>query len=402
MGNKNKIGAIISAVFFSLLLLFISSCGNGKKTKAPPPAVVNRPVTEDSLTTITLSELAEARLGIETAMAETVELPGVLKTGGEIIALPGRDLKITAPAAGTVFYSQQGPASLAGKSVKSGEELMRLLFIPSEKDSLSTREEVSVKEVEYQTSMKKVERLKQLVSERAASEKNLQEAEAQLAAAKEALNTARAKFQWMTNGKVEGLNENLTTLVITAPFSGILQNVYVAPGQTVSASAPLFDIVVNDPVWIRVPVFIGDLDQVDTGKPVSIQPMGGISKGASLTAKPVRGPVIGDAETATTDIYYSMENPQGIFRIGEKAIVSLPKISTVSPLSIPRSSVLYDINGGCWVYIKIAPRVYRRTRVEISHFMENRAVIRRGVEAGEQVVVTAAAELYGTEFGGGK
>ena len=57
---------------------------------------------------------------------------------------------------------------------------------------------------------------------------------------------------------------------------------------------------------------------------------------------------------------------------------------------------------GTWVYRRSAPQAYERVRVEVSHLVDGLAVVRRGVRAGDEVVVAGAAELFGTEFGVGK
>ena len=63
---------------------------------------------------------------------------------------------------------------------------------------------------------------------------------------------------------------------------------------------------------------------------------------------------------------------------------------------------MYDIYGGNWVYTKIAPNVYSRRRVEVSHIVNEFAVLIRGVKVGDEVVVAGVAEIFGTEFGVGK
>ena len=40
--------------------------------------------------------------------------------------------------------------------------------------------------------------------------------------------------------------------------------------------------------------------------------------------------------------------------------------------------------------------------LEISRILDDIVVIKRGIAENDQVVFTAVAELYGTEFGGGK
>jgi hypothetical protein len=58
--------------------------------------------------------------------------------------------------------------------------------------------------------------------------------------------------------------------------------------------------------------------------------------------------------------------------------------------------------GGNWLYVKTAPFTYSRKRIQVSHVLGDVAVLTAGVNPGEEVVVSGAAEIFGTEFGGGK
>ncbi len=69
---------------------------------------------------------------------------------------------------------------------------------------------------------------------------------------------------------------------------------------------------------------------------------------------------------------------------------------------MPRDSVLYDYHGGTWVYVKTESHTYARKRVLIDYQVDDVAVLIEGPTAGAEVVTTGAAELFGTEFGGGK
>ena len=51
-----------------------------------------------------------------------------------------------------------------------------------------------------------------------------------------------------------------------SPIAGVLQSVAAAPGQTVAASAPLFEVVRTDALWVRVPLFVGERSGVDASK----------------------------------------------------------------------------------------------------------------------------------------
>ncbi len=69
---------------------------------------------------------------------------------------------------------------------------------------------------------------------------------------------------------------------------------------------------------------------------------------------------------------------------------------------IPYSAILYDIHGGTWVYENTSPNVFVRRRVELKNVQDGKAILIRGPAAGTKVVTVGAAEIFGTEFGGGK
>ena len=383
-------------------MTILMSCRGEELSQKEIPGKVENPVKESALTTVTLSEKAERRLGIETVSVEYVQMPGVLKLGGEVIAVPGQDVKVAAPVAGTVQHSQNGVSFRAGMRVKKGQEIMRLLIMPPEKDLLSSQEEIAVKEAEYNVALAKFNRSEQLMKDRAISEKAYQEAQAQLAVARGAFNAAKARFQLLNSGSLDTVEGNLSTLVLESPVEGVLQRILVAPGQTVPASTLLFEVSDQDPVWIRIPVYVGDLHKIDSARPALIHPMGETNLGETIPAIPVDGPPLSNAYNATSDVYYQRGNQNGSLRIGQKVMVSIPKKSIRESVGVPFSSIVYDMYGGSWLYAKISPHTFSRKRVEISHVIENVAVLTRGVTVGEEVVVSGAAEIFGTEFGSGK
>jgi hypothetical protein len=155
-------------------------------------------------------------------------------------------------------------------------------------------------------------------------------------------------------------------------------------------------------VWVRVPVYVGDLATIDRQAEAQIQSLSKWSGADSKYAKPVAGPPVSDPNAASADLFFEMSNADSQFRIGEKVSVLLAQKSAEENLLVPFSAILYDIHGGTWVYAKTAPQVYTRRRVELHHVVDGLAVLTRGPAADTEVVITGAAEIFGTEFGGGK
>ena len=87
---------------------------------------------------------------------------------------------------------------------------------------------------------------------------------------------------------------------------------------------------------------------------------------------------------------------------GERVGVDLALKGQKEGFVVPAKSILYDIYGGTWVYIKSGDHAFERRRVLIRYTVDQRVVLAESPVVGTQVVVDGAAELYGTEFGAGK
>jgi cobalt-zinc-cadmium efflux system membrane fusion protein len=396
----------LKVILLYVIMLFLSpmvimSCGQEKlSAQKEAPAKIDNPVEESELTTITLTPRAEERLGIETAPALYRSMPGFMELGGEIIAPPGTEIKVSAPLAGTVRLNSKVQSIFAGAKVKKGQEIMKLLLMPPEQDLMGAQEEAAAKQVEYDVARAKMVRMKQMFKDGATSEKALQEAQAELASAQASLNEAKGKLNLLNGTGNDSDDNGLSTLVLETPIDGILYHLYVAPGQTVPVSTALFDVVSQKPVWVRVPVYSGNLSKIDLKRNAVVRALGVKDQTMLAKAVPVQGPPLSNALSASSYLYYQLPNEDGLFRIGERVRVKLVLKSEERDLVIPLSSIAYDIYGGTWVYVKTAPQVFLRRRVEVARVMDDIAVITSGIQENDQVVTTAVAELYGAEFGG--
>jgi RND family efflux transporter MFP subunit len=261
---------------------------------------------------------------------------------------------------------------------------------------------VEQRQVQYEVAQEKVKRNTRMFQEGSGSQRAMQEAEAELATARAALQVARSRVQ-LLKGDNTSAAANLSSLVIKAPVSGTIQRVYFAPNQVVAPNAPVIDIVSLQNVWVRVPVYAGDLAQVEAQKPAVVRQLSDQSTGGhQYVAQPVASPATADPLNTSVDLFYELPNPDAHFRPGQRVSVSLPLQGTTVATVAPYSSLLYDIHGGSWVYENPGPGVFVRSRVEVDYIADNLAVLRRGPAIGTAVVTEGAAELFGTEFGGGK
>jgi membrane fusion protein, heavy metal efflux system len=185
---------------------------------------------------------------------------------------------------------------------------------------------------------------------------------------------------------------------VDAPETGVLRNVSALPGQAVPAGAPLFEVVNLDTVWVRVPVYVGDRDELRTDGatvgPLNAPPGAKGRAGTLVAAPPAANPVSG-----TVDLFFAVQNAEPQWVPGQRVAVSLALNEPADALTVPWSAVLYDYFGGTWVYVKTADRTYSRERVLVRFVSGETAVLEDGPAVGKRVVATGAAELFGTETG---
>jgi RND family efflux transporter MFP subunit len=379
-----------------------SSCASPRAAeaqKAAPPAKVENAVKEGDLATITLSPEAEARLGIRTAPVEFTSVTQTRTFGGEIVLPPDSTIMVSAPMAGTIITGGSGGAPAAGGMVKKGQVVFRLLpLLAPERDARTlAQKEVTDAQTRVDSAKIKLDRAEQLLREKAGSVKQVEQAREELALAESALKAAREKLDRVIRSPLAGD----ASIAVVAPEDGMVQKVHAGTGQNVAASTPLFEIARLASIWARVPVYAGDLSSIDRRQPAKVHNLGDSPGSPILSARPIVAPPTGNPNASTVDLYYALPGG-GPFRPGQKVGVTLTLVGAQESLVVPQSAIIRDVHGGEWVYESLATHQYVRRRVEVRYVTGSQAVLARGPAAGTQVVITGVAELFGTEFGGGK
>ena len=155
-------------------------------------------------------------------------------------------------------------------------------------------------------------------------------------------------------------------------------------------------------MWIRVPLYTGDVSSVDPRQQAMVTGLGGETDGTPRPARRTTAPPSANPDAASVDLFYEVANSNGALKPGQRMTVRLPLTGSSSTLALPKAALLYDASGGTWVYESRGSHTYIRRRVDISDIVGDLAVVARGPAAGTRVVTAGAAELFGTEFGIGK
>lgn len=379
--------------------------GESKSEKSPAPASVAKPVKESELLTIELRPEAELRLDLQVGTVKRMSLPRERVYGGEVMVATGRSVIVAAPLSG-VLSAVAGDGTQPGELVKRGQPILKLrpLLTPDSHATLSASRvdaDGQVKNSLAQVEATKIarDRARRLLRDEAGSRRQVDEAEAQHEIAVKTWEAATARLELLTRVLDEVDRGATASLSIDSPRDGLLRNVIAFPDQSVPAGAPLFEIVSLDRVWVRVPVPVGDLSDVD---PESNARVGRLTSRPGETprdARPVAAPPTANALAATVDRYFEMVNQDSRWIPGERVAVSLRLTGEVQSLTAPWSAVVQDIHGGTWVYERTRPRVYERRRVLVRRVVSDTAELGAGLPEGTAVVIAGAQELFGAETG---
>lgn len=377
------------------LLLVLASWMSCNASKAAPKAhgsaaAVDHPSLETELPSVRLSRDAIARLHIETTtVARSTERRSRL-VGGEVVVPPGRAVTVTAPVAGEVSFVAGAPP-VPGSAVAQGAPMLRLTAIaPADRDTRArVAREVAAAEANLAALELRVARNQALIDKGAGSDRALEEAIAARDVAKADLAAARARAWTLSQDPL--LSD--VAMVVRAPSHGVIRLLSVGQGQAVGAGAVLFEIVEVDALQVRVPIYSGDLGQIDRTSLARVRRNG---EERAAEARFVVGPPTAEPDRGTVDGYLALPSSAALSP-GERVLVELPLTDHESALVVPASAIVVDAWGGAWVYRCEGER-YERARVDPVRRAGVDMVLAHGPPVGACVVSVGAVELFGSEF----
>jgi len=376
-----------------------------KPTKPEPAAKVVKAVKEDELNTIILKPEAENRLGVHTGVIERKPIHRTRMYGGEVMVPVGHSIIVSAPLGGTLKAPASGLPQ-PGKPVKRGQPIFTLLplLTPEARTTLAAARvdaDGQVKNAQTQLEGARValDRAKKLLSGGAGSKRNVDEAQAVYDLNQKTLEAAEARRDLLARTVGEVDKGTSAPITIESPQDGLLRNLAALPEQNVPSGAALFEVVALNKVWVRVPVYVGDLAEVAEADPAAISCFTSRPGETTHTARPVAAPPSANPLAATVDLYYEADNPNGSLIPGQRVSATLPLRGEAESVVVPWSAVVHDIYGGTWVYEQTAPHTFVRRRITVRFVVGDQAALGGGPPAGTVVVDRGAQELFGTETG---
>ncbi len=223
-----------------------------------------------------------------------------IQIAGDVLAIPGKALIVAAPASGTVAPSRSGIT--VGQAVRNGQPLFRLTPMLAPQRDLKTTYEADLQAAKsrYGTAQQQLQRAQQLLRDMAGSKRNVELADQEFGQAKAAHDAAQERLKRLETHPLDADVD----MTIVAPSDGILRQLLAAEGQNVTAGAPLFEVADLRTVWLRVPIYSGDLKTIGSASTVTIRDIDGT--GPALAGRRVEAPPTADPLAVTSDLYYEI------------------------------------------------------------------------------------------------
>ena len=176
-----------------------------------------------------------------------------------------------------------------------------------------------------------------------------------------------------------------------------------AAGPEGPGRGALFVVQILDPVWVRVPVYVGDLAKLASDRDAEVRGLADAPAPRRAPRQTGSGPPLGrppggDRQYLLRGREQGRPAPDRPARRGDLALKGEDE-----NLIVPRASLVRDIHGNTWVYMKTGDHAFSRRLIMVDRIVGDLAVVASGkLKPGDKVITAGTAELFGAEFGGFK
>lgn len=389
-------------IFTAFLVVLATGFLTGAFAEQSTKNVKVQHVSEQDFNTVRLHQDAIQRLGVKIAPAKLEAVKVTKSYGGEVIVPLGKNMQMLAPVAGKLIVPNQKGFQV-GMKVKRNQLLYQIQPVLSADAQTSLQNSLTdakgaVETAETQLSAAKVrlERAQKLLKNLVGSQKSVDDATESYGVAQSTLSTAQLRYQALEQSARNGASQLIS---VTLPQGGEISNILAMPNQLVAAGSPIIEFAQLDSLWVKVPIPLSDVEQIDPLAPAMLQAMSA-NVTSSIKAEPVIAPPSADPLTGATYRYYAFQNKNRSFNPAQRVLATLNTKGVVGEaLTVPWSAVVFDIYGGSWIYVQKGEGIFERQRVFVERVISDKAVLSHGLEEGTSVVSQGALELLGVETG---
>jgi len=343
---------------------------------------------------VTLSAKAEELAGIATEVATAGPVATALEAVGTVALDDTRTARIGALAEGVVDATRVN----VGDRVRSGALLAGLHSHAVHDGWGDYRKAVADRrrvEQELAFATETVARTERLLADKAAPALEVERARSARAAAVEQLAVANAEMQ-RARESLEHLGIPTTPandtraaeiIPVRTPQAGVVLEKLVTTGTAVTPGTPLFVISDTTSLWVLAAIDEAALAQVKLGAPVQVLVSAYPAERFPATVTRIGDTI--DPDTRRVVLRCHLHNADGRLKPGMFARLQLEVAATAPMVHVPVDAV-QDIGERRVVFVPAAGGRYVPRDVETGAERAGRVEIRRGLSAGDRVVVRGA------------
>ncbi|GAB6098396.1 hypothetical protein JCM16358_02750 [Halanaerocella petrolearia] len=421
---KRSKNLVIIALILGLVISIVTGCGSKKdkqtsgskkssvqQSRKPIPVKVKQADIGNITKYITVTGTAKPVKSTEVtpelqeqADKVLIEVGDKIKKGEKLVQLNQEDVQ-----------AQVEEAKAALETAKAG---LNELLAGTRQEKID-RLEAQLKQtaVTYKQAKKDYERYKKLFKKEVISKQDLETIKNQYISAESNYQAAKEELKMAKNGPTKeqiaaqkaqvkqtktSLNTaklNLAKTEITAPIAGVIAEVNIEEGETVSAQQPVVSIIDLNPVEIKTYISEQNINKLDIGQEVSIN-FSALDKELTGKIKTI-SPAL-DTSKKKFPVEIRVDNSSQLIKSGMYATVKLKTDVSSGKIVLSKKSIIQE-DGTEYVYIAQNGRAVKK-EVTTGLATKEKVVILAGVSLGDQVITEGSEQVtdgYGVTIVGG-
>jgi len=306
--------------------------------------------------------------------AEIRQIRSSLSVAGESVAPPDHMARISAAVSGIVAV--KGAANV-GQRVIAGQTLV--ILEPTEGSS-----SYPTLLAETDRLVREFERAERLYSAGAVPERRMIEA-------RHEVDVARARLAGISGpGGANDVPDGSYRFKLRSPIAGIVVERFLTPGQRVQVGEPSFTVVDSRTLWLQLHVPAASAGEASgtTGAAFTVE--GG--RRNYTTAGLVSVGSVLQPETRTLPVVFRVDNPTGEIKVGMLADGRLFIGEAESGVAVPDEAIREE-DGLHVIYVEMGGESFERRVLDRGPGDGEWTIVRRGVKAGERVVIEGAYQV---------
>jgi cobalt-zinc-cadmium efflux system membrane fusion protein len=231
-------------------------------------------------------------------------------------------------------------------------------------------------------------------------------AQAALAQAERLVKVSKEKLRTLVGSRLETVDADaaaaaeesggdagsLSSIVLRTPFAGIVEEVDVSRGQRVKGGEKLFVVADTSILWVRAQIHEKQWTMVEVGEgqEVKVVVPGSVEHRTTARINHVGSTV--EEDSRSVPLVGELKNDDAHYKPGMFVWVDLPQGQLRETLAVPAAAVMRH-EGRAFVFVPAGEGRYRKVDIEPGIESDEFVEVKRGLEAGQQVVSRGAFVL---------